>query len=305
MQGQLSIEQVIQEIRKSWVALIFLITVPIIACVVYLHTSEKIYGVEALLRPLPNDGGAIPKGLGGLAGLANISLPAGAEQDRFDFFFEMLFSQPISDRLAQNDALMSSIFSAEWSQKRAEWVKPSNLGYRMKAFLKRLLTGDRQEWSRPDAARLKKYIGLNFEVVDSRGSSGKIVRGYSKYPEVDQHLLEALLNETDLYLRKMAITRYDEYIGYLQDKLALVTVSEYRDALIDVISQQETSRMLAGSSTGFAAEVLIAPTISSNHIRPRASMSLILSALLGALLASIFVVVKIGRHADSGVDAHH
>jgi uncharacterized protein involved in exopolysaccharide biosynthesis len=83
----------------------------------------------------------------------------------------------------------------------------------------------------------------------------------------------------DGLMRKRDLEHTSGYIGYLTNRLASVSVEDYRRALVLNLTQQEKNRMLSSSPLPYVSEILGKPMISSKPVSP-----VPLAALLGGVI---------------------
>ena len=100
------------------------------------------------------------------------------------------------------------------------------------------------------------------------------------------------------------MTRSNKTLGYLNAELGKVKVADMRQALFDLISQEQKKAMLASTQKEYAFRVLdkaVAPDMRSS---PKRSRIVILAALLAGFFATIGIFIREGikRREEEPVD---
>ena len=95
-------------------------------------------------------------------------------------------------------------------------------------------------------------------------------------------------------MRQRYIDFSTEPLAFYKDKLRTARSREHREALAELISQEEQKLMFASRGKYFIAEPYINPTISLHPTAPKPKLILALSLVLGLFLGATFVLV---RHA--------
>jgi LPS O-antigen subunit length determinant protein (WzzB/FepE family) len=106
-------------------------------------------------------------------------------------------------------------------------------------------------------------------------------------------LLLSLHEVADNSLREIAIKKSTRHIDYLMQQLNKVTVSDYRQVLIENLSAQEKSRMLASSGLFFAAEPLGVPTAPRVPTNPKPALVLSLSVVMGLFTGILIALLRV------------
>jgi uncharacterized protein involved in exopolysaccharide biosynthesis len=94
-------------------------------------------------------------------------------------------------------------------------------------------------------------------------------------------------------LRRITLERASKYASYLEGKLAMVQVTEFRQVLLQSLSEQETLVMMSSSATPFAAQPLGSPVSSLRPTEPKPIIVLILGGLIGMLLGGLTVTLRV------------
>jgi len=111
----------------------------------------------------------------------------------------------------------------------------------------------------------------------------------SSNPEFAKKILLAAHKEANAVLREMVARHASQQVIYLQDKLAGITIADYRATLLQILSSQEKTLMLTQNNAPFAADIVSPPTASYVPSSPRPLLFVALAAVIGAMVGQAFV----------------
>ena len=261
---------------------------------VYLHLVSPKYDVSLLVTQVPSEkmsgsGGGLS---GMLANSLNIGALTGAGNDpSFKLYLEAMFSPAVGARLATDAALMHHVFADQWDAEQQDWAKPSDTATSVKDTLKSLLAIPVRPWHPPGADEMTSYVFDNMSVDNNLRNQIVVLTIRTKDPAAGAELLTKLNLVTDQYLRQVALTRSDAYVNYILSKLKEVTVTEYRQALINTLSDQEKQHMMASSNVPFSAQTFGAPHATSKPVSPKLLIVVPLFIVVGMFLTVIMTVL--------------
>lgn len=271
-----------------WYVTVFTMVSVFAVAIGYLHGAEYKYTAELKVTPVYQAQQA-SSGLSGLASLTGISLPGDKTITPIALYTEALKSRDVAEDVARNKPLMQHIFANEWDAADGHWHPPEGVGITLIAYIRAVLGIRDERWTPPDGGDLQRYVGKNVTVFESPRTNITSVTVNDVDPGTARQILLALHLAADQHLRSRSLARSTQYIAYLERKLTTVTNNEYRQALVDVLSQQERLRMMASSSTPYSAEPLGEITSSRRPTTPDPVVilgaALIFGATAGTLLA--------------------
>jgi LPS O-antigen subunit length determinant protein (WzzB/FepE family) len=104
-----------------------------------------------------------------------------------------------------------------------------------------------------------------------------------------QNILKALYEHADGLLRERAAERSTKQLEYLRGKIAEVANLEHRQAVVELMSQEERKLMLSKVNLPYAAQIVAGPSLPLYPTSPKAATAAALGALgglgIGAALA--------------------
>ena len=267
----------------------------IVLASVYLRVAEQKHTVTYTFQPedsgdnRPNIGG-----LGGLASLAGVSLPSGDSSD-FQTFQMLLQSEETATYLMQNEDLVRRIYKDEWNSDKNLFEPPqrSALGS-IAGFVKRVLTGrSRPEYLPPNPARLAEHLSkAAFSHSEDRETGFLKLSSETPDPKLTIDIMTAAASAADNILRERFVERGQQAIEFYQRKIISARSREHREALAQLIVQEEQKLMLASSGGSFVAKPLTTPSVSLNPTSPKASLVLALAVVLGLFLGAAIALIK-------------
>ena len=268
-------------------------TVFFLLALTYLHLTEPRYTVTLKVTPTASAVGSLPAGLTSIADLTGLAVPGANENIDFELYLEGLKSRETSAAVTANATLMRQLFHDEWNDAAGEWQRPPGVLPRIAAIAKAVLGYAGNGWHEPDAGRVNEFLDEELKIIRDRNGPVVSITIEDTRPQVARDLLSVLHEVVDSALRQKELDRTSAYVNYLRDQILTVAVTEYRQALNDILAEQEKRRMVASSNLPFAAEPFGAPTISVEPTSPRPLLTIFSALAFGFLLA---LVAALGRH---------
>jgi uncharacterized protein involved in exopolysaccharide biosynthesis len=261
---------------------------------VYLNIVDRKYTVSLVLTPVQE--AAKPSqmsGLGSLASFAGIEIPSGSGSD-FSSFPLLLESREVADRVLADEALVRSLFEQEWDAQSNQWRRPEGtiLSYILSP-LKVLMTGNPKDtYVPPDASRLAEMVSEEISASIDKQSDLLSIETESASPLIARQFVDRLVKETDELLRQRFIEKGTSALDFYKEQLARAQSGEHREALAQLIVQEEQKLMLATRSRGYVAETLRGPDVSLRPTSPKSILVLGLSMILGLFAGAAIVLTR-------------
>jgi hypothetical protein len=208
-------------------------------------------------------------------------------------------SREVAQVMVQNEDLMRRFYLEEWDPQAKTWRQPdrSAVGFAL-SHLKSIVTGNPvQDYSSPNAVRLSEFVSGEISASIDSKSDLLNVKVETKDPELMQEFIAGLVFETDQLLRQRFITEGTAALEFYKEQLLRAQSGEHREALAQLIVQEEQKLMLATRSNSYVAEILRGPDISMKPTSPKSMIVLALSMILG-LFAGFGIVLVRGALSD-------
>jgi LPS O-antigen subunit length determinant protein (WzzB/FepE family) len=260
----------------------------------YLWIAERTYTVRYTFMPVATEDNQNKfSGFGGLASLAGVSLPSGGTTD-FKTFQMLLQSEEAASYLLNDEGLLKRIFPAEWDETAQAFLEPSasTLGM-IKRGVKTALTGSKNpDYMAPNAARLADWLVEAFAQSEDRDTGFLTLSSQTPDPGLMLDVMTATTKIADKIIRDRFVERGQESVDFYQSKIASARSREHREALAQLIAQEEQKLMLASNGSYFVAQPLTTPSVSLRPTSPKASLVLALSIVLGAFTGAAVALIK-------------
>ena len=288
--NEISLSDITAVLRRHARLLVVVPVAGLLLAIIYLHLSEPKYSVTLKVTPTSSSQSALPIGLTGLADLTGLAIPASNETIDFELYLEGLQARETAEAVTRDQALLRQLFPDEWDEESGDWVEPGGVLRGLAGIARAIVGVPRREWHPPNAETVNEFLDDELRIVrDRTGPVVTIMIEHSR-PEVAQALLALVHQTVDSGLRQKELDRTGAYVAYLREQLANVSVTEYRQALHDILAEQEKRRMVASSNLPFAAEPFGEPTVSVRPTSPRPVLTIVSSVLFGTLLG-IFIAL--------------
>ena len=260
----------------------------------YLQSLESKYTVEYNLKPVgATKNSPSLSGLGSIASIAGINLPTNSNND-FAIFKELITSVEVSEIIFKNKKIIKDIFRSEWNEIQNNYSKqPKSKIQIFVSDVKKLLTGNKEiDDMPPNPRRLVGFINSNVQISqDSETGFLKITSETSK-PELMLLIIIEATKASDKIMRQRYVDFSAEPLAFYKEKLTTARSREHREALAELIGNEEQKLMFASRGKYFVAEPYINPTISSYPTSPKPKLMLILSLVLGFFIGSALVLIR-------------
>lgn len=292
--SEIDLRELSATLWRQWWVLLIAMAINLAIAVFYLNIATYRYAVTLFVTPVQSSNTSLSAKIGGLAGLAGISLPTDSSADAFKLYMEGLKSRPVADALAADQQLMISFFPDEWSAGEKKWREPASVGHSFGEAINRVLGLPADTWHPPDGARLQELLERNVSIVETRDQPAVSVIFLTSDPHFGIEVLNRLHRTVDGMIKRRVLARASDSIAYLQKKLQQETVADYRQALIEQETQQEQLRMMASASVSYAADPFGPPTPSRFPVSPRPWFVFAFCIIIG-LVAGIPLAVAADR----------
>ncbi len=235
------------------------------------------YKAEVLLAPVSSDDKS--KGLsstlgslGGLASLAGISLGSSSSAEEN---LAILKSREFLWNFIESENMLPILFVSDWDPVKKRWIE-----------------NDPDELPSPwDTYRLFVEDKLLTTSIDKDSGLVTVAIEWTD-PELAAEWANKLVQRLNSYLRTQAIERSQNNLKYLNEELSGSQVEEMRLTLYSLIAEEQRKTMLANTQKEYAFRVVdpaIEPDMKS---KPKRSLIVVLSVILGSILAIMLVFVR-------------
>lgn len=264
--GQGRLSAVLFFLMRAKVHLVSGAAIGFVLSVLYLQVSTQEYRAWYVIAPTSQSLESMPSSLDGFAGLAGLNFSAGMPVAPYDLYIEYLTTRAVAKELETNSEVMKRVFQKEWDEEQEDWDRPSDPVSVLKRTI-HWLTG-REGWIKPNPGRLQIYIKERIGVKDAKQSELITIEYYHSDPDFARLFLERLHAISDQAVRTHAETRAQDYVDYVTNELLTATSTDQRGVLINILSDQLNTLMLASASQNYAADVIDGINASDRPVRP-------------------------------------
>ncbi|PWC82391.1 hypothetical protein TSH100_23750 [Azospirillum sp. TSH100] len=227
---------------------------------------------------------------------AGVAEPGAGDESLSDFarYLELFGSGPVADRLASDPAILHALFPERWDAEAGHWRPATGLLPAVKRGLLALV--GRQDWIEPDGDRVARALRdrLVIDMLRSGPMRRITIRHADRATAID--LLGRIAAATDTHLRSEAARRSAAQIAHIKLRLGAVTVAEHRQALSDLLLDQERVAMMIGVDLPFAADLIQPPGAGTLPDWPNPAIVVPLAGFVGLVGAgfglSVFHAVR-------------
>ena len=249
----------------------------------------NIYRSEVLLAPVSSgesdSTAGLSSALGGLGGLASMAGISVGGSSSVAENLAVLKSREFIWKFIKDEKLMPILFADEWDAEKQSWKE-----------------SDPEDQPDPwDAYRMFTEKGLLTVAVDN--DSGLVTVGIEwTDPEKAAQWGNMLVTRLNEFLRQQEIRRSQGNLTYLYQELSRTHVAEMRQALFELISQEQKKAMMAKTQKAFAFRVIDKAVAADKRIKPKRGLIVIISAFVAGFLAVLYVSIRAGVRRDDEVD---
>ena len=293
--GVINLQFLSRVVRAEAITVITIVALFLVASISYLHLAKRKYAVRMVITSAvshPESSSATLDELSSLAGLDVSSSPA---LGQFRLFVGALRSPVAAQAIAADQELLKAMFPREWSSSEGGWREPHSylrpIVHAVAAFLGWYIP----PWSPPDVSRVFDYLRDELKIVPDPKSGAVTLEIDSRYPSAAERILLTLNKAVDERMRQRDLERASTDIGYLSQRLAAISVEDYRKALVANLVEQEKTRMLASAPLPYVSDSLGKPLISSKPVSPVPAAVLAAGIILGGLAGLSIASVKYYR----------
>lgn len=226
----------------------------LLAALIVAHLTPLQY--RAAVTVAPQEGLSGRSGLGNLEDLAGIT--GGMSTSSFDplqRFTETLTNNTVASRLILDAPwLLPTIFPSQWAPDTKKWHPPTGIFASVKQGFKTAL--GLGPWQPPDFSKLQRILERKV-AVDKQGRY-PIYRISLEWrdPATAAQLLNLVLKTNDSIIQHDAQTRLSSTVSYLQSRLRVESEVSRRNALNQLLLEQERSLMAAEVTGPYAAKII-------------------------------------------------
>jgi len=262
--------------------------------VIYSLSLPNIYESKALLAPVDSSSG-ISGALGGysnLAGLAGISLPSGGDEGN-----SAKAIQKISSLSFFENNILTNIYLPDLMAVKS-WNSKTNIV----AFDENVYEANTNSWVRdysyprqqiPSAQESfavfkKKHLALS----EDKKSGFNTLSIKHQSPFVAKQWAELIINEVNSFYRQKDKSESEKSVSYLNQQISMTGLSEIKQVLAKLLQEETKKLTLIEANQFYVFDYIDPPAVMELKSEPKRALICILSALLGAILSALLVLIR-------------
>lgn len=254
---------------------------------VWMSMVEQQFTAEMTVAPAGVNTGPNLGALSAVARFAGLGETTTEEVPKYIRFQQIISSTVLTERLQQRYQVMQRVFKDRWDPATRSWNAPSNPLDKIKAVVNPWF--GLPAWSDPSAKTLVEYLREEVAVSEV-GDTAMLKFSYSHNdPEFALSLLAWLHAEADEILREEAREAAKRQVTYAGERLASISVSDYRAMMLSVLAEEEKKLLLIEASGPYAALIVDPPTVSDQPTFPRPIVFLLAAVIAGGALGTVLV----------------
>ena len=294
LNNEIDLKDLVSTLWSGKIYIILISTISIFFASLYLQSAERKYKVEYKLKPVSEikNERSISK-VGSYASLAGFQLQKKINSN-ISIFKELITSVEVSKIIFENKKIIRDIYRSEWDETLNNYSRPPKS--KIKIFIsdaKKLLTGSIEiNYMPPNPKRLKNFINKNIQISEDKETGFLQFISETSKPELMLSIIIEATKASDKIMRQRYIDFSVEPLAFYKEKLRTARSREHREALAELMSEEEQKLMFASRGKYFIAEPYISPTISLYPTAPKPKLILALSLVVGLFLGSALVLIR-------------
>ena len=261
--------------------------------------SGPLFAAEMSLLPAESNsadgGGSAGSGtLGLIAGLTGTNL---GSVPKFTQFLAALHSTAVAKILDQKYAMSCRVFRGDCDQKTLQWRERSGMRAWFNGVLARL-SGLPDPNGPHTPTELAAYIDGAVTIAIDKTSQVVKVNYQNQRSEFATQFLSVLVRTTNDYIKAQDRGVMRQYVQYITAQASNATNVAHREALDQLLLQQERKLMLTEVDVPYAASILDGPTVFPVN---KAARTIAIYSALGLIVGALIALGKefLRRHVES------
>lgn len=251
------------------------------------YAAGPSYTATIRVSPAPGSEGLnSSSGAGGL--LASLTGESGATQvPKFIQFTYALGSIEVAEILDKKYGLLCRVYHADCDVRTHQWRTRTGLQEWIVGTTSRLSgLPDPNVGPRP-ISDLARYVTNSVVVEQLKKTDSVLTISYVQHnPQFASQFLSELTKTTNDYIRTQNRHTQEQYVAYLTHSAAQTTNVEQRQAIDNLLLQEERQLMMTEVDVPYAAQILDGPTVTPvNHVLKTIAIYIAIGLALGIAVA--------------------
>lgn len=263
-------------------------------------SGTRQYTVTMAIGPSGIDAGAGDASsslVGALSGAASFLGGSGGDS-RMSEFFETIHSIDVATILMEDSRIVEQLFEDEWDAATKDWRPPGGFVNRVRRLYRdatRL-----PDWTPPSPYRLTRVLVAKLKKQATLDSAIKHLYVKDRDPQFGLYLLDRVTAVADDVIRARNESTLLQQQSYIKTHISQTLITDYRDYLLDLMSQNDKQLMRLASARPYSVTVVSKPYASDVPTSPAATLYLAMGLLGGFCMGCAWVIARFVLSADDG-----
>ena len=253
--------------------------------VIYSLSLPNIYSSKALLASVnPSSGisGAL-RGYAGFAGLAGISVPSTIDEGDSAKAIEKINSLSFFE-----NNILPNIFLPDLMALNS-WNSDTN----SMTYDESIYNKESNIWlMTPSVQQSFGEFGSHLSVSEDKKTGFITLTVKHQSPFVAKEWADLVVNEVNAFYRQKEKLESEKAVGYLNQQISITSLSEIKEVLAQLLQEETKKLTLIEANESFVFDYIDPPAVMEKKSEPRRSYICILSAVLGAFLSILLVLIR-------------
>ena len=261
--------------------------------VIYSLLLPNIYQSNTMLVPV-NSSSGISGALGsysGLAGLAGINLGSSGDQSNSEKAIKKISSLSFFENNILPNIYLPDLMAIKF------WDSKTNTA----VFDESIYNTNSNTWVRdfsypkqqiPSAQESFIVFKTHLSLIKDKKTGFIDLSIKHQSPYIAKQWAELVINEVNVFYRQQDKLESEKAASYLNQKISITGLSEIKEALAKLLQEETKKLTLIEANQSYVFDYIDPPAVMEEKSEPRRSVICILSALLGAMLSILLVLVR-------------
>ena len=270
--------------------------------VIYALSLPNIYTASALLAPAESSGGGL-SGLmsqyGGLASLAGVSLPGGAEASRAQLGMELMRSRAFIGDFVERHGILPELMAVEaWDPVSEEVV-----------FNAGVYNATEQAWVRdampanllqPSMQQAHSTFTSILGISQDKQTGYVSVSIKHQSPVLAARWVNWLVEDVNAAVKMQDVDEASKSIEYLKQQAAKTSLADLQTMFFELIQSQTETVMLAEVRPEYVFKTIDPAVVPEVRSTPSRALICVLGTLLGGMLGVTIILIRHYTRSDAG-----
>ncbi len=276
---------ILQLLWSHKIKLLLIVIVSAIASVALALYLPDRYKAVTVVAPVEKDSGSTLTGFGdNISSLAGLTGVSGGTVAEIDIVLETLQSRKfVLDFIDRHDIMLPLMAGYRWDPKTDELIYDSSI-----------YNTEQKKWTfKHYGVPPQEYVYDEF--IDKLSVVTDVTTGIIKIsfespsPKLAQEWVDWLIRDVNEFQRLKDIEKSDASIKYLQEQIALTTITEVRNIFYELIKEQHKIRLLANTREEYSLSIIDPASVPDIKSGPNRLLIVILGVFTGFFFGFLMI----------------